>query len=183
MVKFIDMPQSNRFLKLPFLTSIILLLLGVSVTPPSSQFGSFEITGESTSKKIRFGSEDGNHVFCKQYDNYLWLRFATSSEKDGENSDHLDIDIWNYSGAGVYAPNDPKSSKREGKKWNIWWHKGNKVFVNQADSSPCELIIEKKGEELFGSFGCKTLKLNDGTDLLAIENGEFRVTPVDGNAK
>ncbi|MCE7992804.1 MAG: hypothetical protein HEP71_12525 [Roseivirga sp.] len=163
------------------LSALWLLLSALSMA--AQQEATFTLKGETVQRNIRFSDSKGNHIFGKIYNDYIWVRFATSPEKDGENSDHLDIDIWNFSGPGTYEAEDPKASKREGKKWNIWWHQDGDIFVNQVNSSPCQLIIEQEGEEFIGSFSCKGLKLNKGDTELNIENGSFRLTPVKGDSK
>lgn len=173
-----------NYIKKPF--ALFFFLISFSIGDgfhEDEQFGSFELNSKSIEREITFSNEKDNHVFCKQYENYLWIRFAESPEKDGESSDHLDIDIWNYSGPGTYLPADPKSNSRDGKRWNIWWHQEGTVYVNQANSSPCVLELKQEGEQLVASFSCKNLKLNDGDELMEVRNGSFRVTPVDGNSK
>lgn len=167
-----------------FCFCIVTLIVSLSFqSSASDEIGSFTLVAAENQTEITFSDTKGNYVFGKQYDNYLWIRFAASSEKDGETSDHLDIDIWNFSGPGVYTAANPRDNKREGKKWNIWWHKGDQVYVNEANSSPCTLILKKKGKMLMGSFACEGLRLNNGTESLDVKNGNFRVIPVNGSSK
>lgn len=167
---------------LSFGIGTLLFLLSVFAIPVQQE-ASFKLTGKTIQKDIHFSNSQGNHIFGKRYGDYIWVRFAASPEKDGEPSDHLDIDIWNFSGPGTYEAEDPKASKREGKKWNIWWHQGGDVFVNQANSNPCQLIVKQEGDELTGSFSCKGLKLNKGDTELDVANGSFRLIPVKGDSK
>lgn len=184
-----ELEKLNLMLRFSKITDVLTfglstsLLLLSAVFVPLKPEASFKLTAEAVERNIHFSNSKGNHMFGKRYGDYIWVRFAVSPEKDGETSDHLDIDIWNFSGPGIYQAADPKASKREGKKWNIWWHQGEDVFVNQVNASPCQLIIEQEGDELIGSFGCKSLKLNKGDTRLDVEDGSFRLTLTKGDNK
>ncbi|GEM_PF-5889142 len=174
------MPRFVQIIATLLSFGVTVLFLSSALSVNDEQEAAFNLTGETIQRNVHFSNGKGNHIFGKRYGDYIWVRFAASSEKDGESSDHLDIDIWNFSGPGTYEAEDPGASKREGKKWNIWWHQNDDVFVNQVNSSPCLLIIEQEGDELRGSFSCKGLKINKGDTEMNVENGSFRLTLVKG---
>lgn len=149
----------------------------------NDQSGSFEVVNEEGTVKHQLKEDAGNHVFAKTYGNYIWVRLALTPEKDGSTSDHLDIDIWNFSGPGNYLPANPKANKRDGKRWNVWWHQSDKVFVNQANAKECSLNITEEGGILIGKFGCPNLTTDKGEGQVSIANGRFRIKPEPGNTK
>lgn len=116
-----------------------------------------------------------NLIFAKQYGSELWIRLAEQQTNNGENGPHIDIDICNYKGTGTYDPMDPRV-RPCGKDpvWDIWWHDGDKVYANQANSSPCQLKLKTDGDWLEGWFECACLSQKNHTECLSVLKGIFR---------
>ena len=145
-----------------------------TVTPASA---SFRISGAGYDDAFAF-DRGSNLVFCRQNAGWadLWIRFAEEAAGNGEASPHIDIDVCNYADGGTFAPQDPNRASCDGSStFDIWWHDGDLVFVNEARSSPCSLSLsfDAATNELMGSFSCSGLRERGGSRSLDILDGSF----------
>lgn len=134
---------------------------------------SFKLMGDGYDETIYYNSKD-NLIFCRIEGDNLWIRFARDKSDNGNNSPHIDIDICNYAGAGVYAPVDPKKRPCPlGLFWDIFWHDDERVYANQGSSSPCQLTLNLSGDILSGIFNCRDVVRFQGTETIEITEGTF----------
>ena len=134
---------------------------------------SFRLTGNGYNDTFNYNSTD-NLIFCRLTGSDMWIRLAQDKAANGENAPHIDIDICNYAGAGTYMPVDPQNRPcPAGLLWDIFWHDGDKVYSNQADSSPCELTLTLDGDTLTGVFNCNDVILFEGDEIIEITQGSF----------
>jgi hypothetical protein len=148
--------------------------------PEPEDNGTFRLTGSGyANRKFTYTASSGNLVFCRpQNQRLIWIRLARDTQADGENGPHLDIDVCNYSGGGTFAPGSAplNGSCSLGKQWDVFWHDGPNVFVNQESSAPCQLDMSQNGDVLQGTFRCSGMRRFQGDDLLDLTSGSFRCT-------
>jgi hypothetical protein len=148
--------------------------------PEPEDNGTFRLTGSGyNNQKFTYSESSSNLVFCRpQNQRLLWIRLARDTQADGENGPHLDIDVCNYSGGGTFSPGSAPllGSCSLGKQWNVYWHDGSNVFVNQESSAPCQLDMTQSGDGLEGTFRCSDMRRFQGEDLLDLTSGSFRCT-------
>ncbi len=167
-----------------YILASIILFIGCkdeeTVTPPQRiptetflSTASFRLVGDGYNNSYEYDS-DQNLIFCHRYDDELWIRLASEKTNNGENGPHIDIDVCNFTGSGTYKPMDPLIRPCGlGQVWDIWWHDDPKIYVNQASSAPCELIIKIEGSIIKGTFSCKDVILFEGSPTIDIEEGHF----------
>ena len=139
---------------------------------------SFKLEGEGYDDQFSYTGED-NLIFCRNVGGgQLWIRLARDKDANGDNSPHIDIDICNYEGTGTYQPMDPTVRPcGSGPLWNIYWHDGDRVYLNEATASPCTLELMEEGNIITGVFHCDGLvQFSDGEGALNIRNGSFKTT-------
>jgi hypothetical protein len=150
-----------------------------SPPPPTSPAGSatFTLSGAGYDQTVSYDNASGSLIFCRPNGTRWWVRLVAQSAGNGGSGPHVDIDLCNYSGSGVFAPMDPNAGCGGGMTWDIYWHdssQGN--FVNQATSSPCTLALTLMGASLDGVFSCRSLVELGGTRTLDVLNGTFHCT-------
>jgi hypothetical protein len=135
----------------------------------------FAIVDSAGSRSISYSAEV-NLVFCRQStSNMTWIRFAELRENNGGDGPHLDIDVCFLSDGGVFRPMEARAEPCPGgKTWGVWWHESTtRVFATHATSSPCELRIALEPSRLTGTFSCRGLSNDDGTETVDLLDGHF----------
>ena len=164
-------------MKAIFFTLIMALFFYQSSEKAQTAFIStakYNISGDGYSNTIAYNSNE-NLIFIQLFqNNEMWIRLAEEKEENGENGSHIDIDICNYLGSGNYSPIDAQVRPCTESGWDIWLHDNDKVYFNQKNSSPCNLVVTQNADTLVGVFNCDNIKLKDGEGLVNITDGEFK---------
>ncbi len=115
-------------------------------------------------------SSTDNLVFCRHYaepdrGDYVWIRLAQTSEKDGDAGQRIDIDLCRLTDADRNPA--PMPAGAHGSHcaptpgFAIWWHEGDNAFNsgNSPSADRCSLAIEhdRKAGTLTGNFACDPL--------------------------
>ena len=159
----------------------IVLFLGISSVscekkiknPEQIFYAEFNLSGDGYNENIKYNSAD-NLIFSKLSGKDMWIRLAADKNSNGEDGPHIDIDICNYAGSGDYSPIDPQLRPcPAGLLWDIFWHDGDKVYSNQANSSPCKLTLKLDGDVISGTFNCSQVVRFEGSETIEITRGTF----------
>ena len=136
----------------------------------------FTIRKDGQSDTIHY-DEANNLLFAELYSsNQMWIRLAQNKASNGESGPHIDIDICNFSGTGVYRIMDPQQRPCDddaGPIWDIWWHTEGEIYANTLDSTPSELRLEVRENRLYGRFYAQKVKKFKGTSEIGIVDGVF----------
>ena len=144
-------------------------------TPPGT--ASFALAGAGYNNQgFGYSNSSGNLIFCRPNGALWWVRLAATMAGNGDAGPHIDIDLCNYNGSGVFAPMAPGAGCGAGRTWDIFWHDGPAAFVNQATSAPCQLALTLTGSTLEGVFSCRGLQEIGGNRNLDVVDGMFRCT-------
>lgn len=142
--------------------------------PPVLNTGAFEVTGSGQPVMASYDS-GRNTVFCSRNAGWasLWIRLARDTTANGENGPHLDLDLCNHGGGGVFSSQDPRLASCGGAKtFDIFWHPGEgSTYANTGGG--CTLEITSNGSRLRGTFACRGLVERDGRRTVDVANGSF----------
>jgi hypothetical protein len=142
------------------------------------QYVHFAVSGDGMDREETWTVPD-NFVSCVGA-SALSMRFAVDPE-GGEGGDHIDVDVFGYSGPGAYAsvscpgagcPPPPPGS------FSIWYHPNGgaaPVYTNDSTSMPCALTMQAPDVGVLeGMWVCESVSNIFGTGMTVDLTGDFR---------
>jgi hypothetical protein len=149
------------------------------------------LKGAGYDAQLDYSTAEGGLVFCRRQSqsngagSYLWVRLAADAASDGEAAPHLDLDLCNFAGSGVYGvPHDAELGLEcdQGLTWDLYWHDGPGItFLSQPTSPACVATVTADGGGLVGTFACQGLTpfQGAGSGTLDVSEGSFRCAQIE----
>jgi hypothetical protein len=102
----------------------------------------------------------GSYIACgSDGDRSYFIRLARSAAHQGQDVDHVDLDVCNFDGPGSFPMHDPFVTGCDPvqKSFDVWWHASDGAFANNAASAPCTLAITGDAAQLTIAVSCDDL--------------------------